>query len=898
MQTLIICGTPWCELQPLQALLETSGLGQARQAKAGSIVGIDQWHDRLCLSQSRALSPIQPGKPWELAAGEIFLANWDQPTWSWADSRSTWLLEFWRDFDSSTLFVLLYTPAYDVLTRAMADTGTASFDSQTLLDTWCAYQTELLRFYHRNRARSVLVHAHLVNQPGTQLVQTINDALGTALNPVALVPSNAQAVDPLMHLLVQNILQNHPAVRALEDEISATLPECNAVQPVPVADTASAIAHLRALYGTQVARLQAQHAQNTASAELKQQNELLLLQLHQVQEELDQHFLAKQKLENQIATTLLEHNALVSQNAQRAAQERDNYLSERQRAQEELQRQQLAIENSRVTAEQLNRAQQELKQENELLLLQLHQVQEELEQHFLAKQKLEKQIATTLHEHNALVSQNAQRASQERDIHISERQQAQEELQRQQLVIENSRVTAERLNQAQQELKQENELLLLQLHQVQEELEHHFLAKQKLEDQMATTLHEHNALVSQNAQRASQERDIHISERHQAQEELQRQQLVIENSRVTAEQLNRAQQELKQENELLLLQLHQVQEELEHYFLQHQQATQEKQMVEANLNKLLVQYPDHAEWDRVELLSTTVPLRSLIQGIKVGGLSPRAINLAVDMVDRTPVLVLTPPEQATDQPLRYWPTNQNTGAPDALAPLLLNPLAPPGTESAALLRRLAPSDLQLVRAACAAMAQDLPASQPARDAWVEVIGTLRQQLSQLPPAWRFDTVQLKRQQVNPGYEHLWFELGNVRFGKRHWPTFEFRLSAPDIKKGKFSHLPKLEFPLPLHADKQFENWFDEAQDQADPRFELRFDTKNKAMDIGLWQALSATDQAQALSLCDQLPTLLRRLQAQGVQIARPWEDWQTLASGLQQALARCLGLKSLMGNAA
>jgi hypothetical protein len=649
-----------------------------------------------------------------LAARFTVLANWDQPAWGWADSRSTWLLEFWREFDPSTLFVLQYTPAYDVLSRVMADTGAVSFDSQALLDTWCAYQTELLRFYNRNRARSVLVHAHLVDQPGTQLVDTINQALGTAFNSVVHVPSDAQAVNPLIHLLVQNVLQNHPAVRALEDEINATLPECKAIQPVPVADTASAIAHLRALHATQAAQLQAQLAQNSASAELKQENELLLLQLHQVQEELEQHF----------------------------------------------------------------------------------------------------------------------------------------------------------------------------------------LAKQKLEDQIATTLHEHNALASQNAQRASQERDKYISERQQAQEELQRQQLAVENSRVTAEQLNRAQQELKQENELLLLQLHQVQEELEHYFLQHQQATQEKQMVEAHLNKLLAHYPDHTEWDRVELLSTTVPLRCLIQGIKVGGLSPRAVNLAVDMVGRTPVLVLTPPEHAADQPLRYWPTSQNTGAPDALAPLVLNPLAPPGTESAALLRRLAPSDLQLVRGACTAMAQDLPASQPARDAWVDVIGTLRQQLSQLPPAWRFDTVQLKRQQVNPGYEHLWFELGNVRFGKRHWPTFEFRLSAPDIKKGKFSHLPKLEFPLPLQADKQFENWFDEAQDQVDPHFELRFDTKNKAMDVALWKALSATDQAQALSLCDQLPTLLQRLQAQGVQIARPWEDWQTLAIGLQQALAHCLGLKNLMGNPA
>ena len=683
MQTLIICGTPWCALQPLQALLETAGLGTARQAKAGSVVGIDQWHDRLCTSQPDAAQPIQPGKPWELAAGEIFLANWEQPAWGWADSRSTWLLEFWRDFDHSTRFVLVHTPAYDVLCRAMADTAVADFDSQALLDTWCAYQTELLRFYHRNRTRCVLVHAHLANQPGTTLFQTLNQALGTAFSATAPVPAVAPAADPLLHLLVQSVLQNHPEVRALEDEINATLPEGDCMQPVPVADIGSAIAHMRAQYGNEAEMRQARQAQDKATTELKRDNELQLLQLKQAQEDLQHQQLANKGLTSQIAT-------------------------ERQ-----------------------------------------------------AHQKLNTEIS----------------------------------------------------------------------------------------------------------QRAEQ-------------------------------QLQQAKQELTQENELLLLQLHQVQEELEHYFLQHQQATQEKQAVQAQLNKLLAHYPDHTEWDRVELLSTTLPLRCQIHGLKAGGQGPQLVDLAVDMLDRIPVLVLTPPEHVADQPLRHWPRVAQAGGSANLAPLQLNPLAPAASASAALLRRLAPSDLQLVRAACSAMADSLPASLPARDAWVDVIGTLRQQLAQLPPAWRFDTVQLKRQHVSPGYEHLWFELGNARFGERHWPTFEFRLSAADIKKGKFSHLPKLEFPMPAQgAAKQFENWFDETQDKADPRFELRFDTKNKAMDIGLWKALSASDRAQALSLCEQLPTLLQRLQAQGVQIARPWEDWQTLATGLQQALAHCLGLKSLTGSA-
>lgn len=712
MQTLITCGTPWCELQPLQALLETAGLGKARQANAGSVLGIDQWHDRLCAGQPALAAPLQPGKPWELAAGEIFLANWNQAVWGWADSRSTWLLEFWRDFDPSTRFVLVHTPAYDVLYRAMADAASPNFDSQAMLDTWCAYQTELLRFYHRNRTRSVLLHAHQARHDGTQCVQAINQALGTQLHSAALAPAAAQTVDPLLHLLVQNLLQNHPEVRALEDEIRATLPEGDYVQPTTAVDIAAASGSLRTLYGKTSQYLKLVEAQT--------------LQIEQLERENSNH-----------TTQLLAH-----QHAQ-------------------------------------DQASTELRQENELLLLQLHQVQEELEKQYLCAQALKSQLATSQQACDAEVQ-----------------------------------------------------------------------AKTAAIAQLAAA------------------RDA------------------------AAQQLHHAKNELSQENELLLLQLHQVQEELEHYFLRHQQATQEKQAVEARLAKILARYPDHTEWGRIEFLSSTVPLRSQIYGLKAGAISASVVDLAVDLVDQAPVLVLTPPANAADQPLHYWPMERQGSAGAGLAPLLLNPTAPTQSESAALLRSLSPGDLQLVRAACAAMVGALPADMPARDSWAEVIGTLRQQLAQLPPAWRYDTVQLKRQQVNPDYEHLWFQLGNVSYGDRHWPTFEFRLGAANVKKGQFSYLPKLEFPLAAQGPQQFENWFEESEDDRGPKFELRFDNKNKAIDIGLWNALSATDQAQALSMCEQLPALLLRVQHQGARISRPWSDWENLVVGLQQAISHSLGIEA------
>jgi hypothetical protein len=165
---------------------------------------------------------------------------------------------------------------------------------------------------------------------------------------------------------------------------------------------------------------------------------------------------------------------------------------------------------------------------------------------------------------------------------------------------------------------------------------------------------------------------------------------------------------------------------------------------------------------------------------------------------------------------------------------------------------------------------------------------LRQQLVDLSPVWRFDAVQLKHHQVNPDYENLCFTLTNAHFGARRWPSFEFRLSAANIKRGKFSGHPKLEFPLQEQGDKQFENWFEESEDDQGPKFELRFDIKTRSLDINTWRTLSPSDQAQTLSLSDQLPVLLQRLQAQGVQISRPWTDWQGMAAAIQDAFSHCL----------
>jgi hypothetical protein len=369
---------------------------------------------------------------------------------------------------------------------------------------------------------------------------------------------------------------------------------------------------------------------------------------------------------------------------------------------------------------------------------------------------------------------------------------------------------------------------------------------------------------------------------------------VIQQRDSAAQQQAKALQEQQQESELLLLQLHQVQEELEHYFLQHQQATQDKAQLDTRWSKLMARYPDYTEWDRVELvqddIQTTKPsqVRTQIHGLKSGGRSLPMLDLTVKVTNKRPILILTPPARASESPLLYWPIRVNEAGANALQPLTIDPSAAFATQASELLRSLTPSDINALCSACSAMLDGLPTTLPQRSSWVQHVSTLRQQLVDLSPVWRFDAVQLKHQQVNPDYENLCFTLTNAHFGARRWPSFEFRLSASNIKRGKFSGHPKLEFPLQEQGDKQFENWFEESEDDQGPKFELRFDIKTRSLDINTWRTLSASDQAQTLSLSDQLPVLLQRLQAQGVQISRPWIDWQGMAGAIQDAFSHCL----------
>lgn len=149
----------------------------------------------------------------------------------------------------------------------------------------------------------------------------------------------------------------------------------------------------------------------------------------------------------------------------------------------------------------------------------------------------------------------------------------------------------------------------------------------------------------------------------------------------------------------------------------------------------------------------------------------------------------------------------------------------------------------------------------------------------LTPTFTYEAVQLKKEQVNPDYEHLWVTLKEATFGERYSPKWQFRLSCAGVKPNEFGTQPKLE--IPEQTDQLLQNWFEESESEHGKKLELRFALPN-AMDSKTWRQITTEDQDLIGSLVEQLPGLLNELEATGCHISRDWAEWQKLAADMKR----------------
>jgi hypothetical protein len=862
MHTLIICGTPWCDLPGVLKPLHAAGLSAPLPAEKGGVRTLSDWHDRLFTNRSTPAAAMEPGKSWEHAAGDIFLANWEQPLWGWADHRSTWLLDFWLQFDPQTRFLFVHTSAADTLVAAAAaHPQHEAFDAHQVLDRWCAYQAQMLEFSLRHQDRCAwfthrtLASDEAANQPSLMLPWSLPFS-----SPVSR-PNLSADTDPssaqLLHAFAMQAVQQHAQALALQQELWATLPgsdghdvtakpQAEALAAAEVFEQIRSVVVLQhgatrqqlALTQQEViaitlnnAELQ-QHiaAETKARKEAAEKAELLLAQLHQA--ELQAETKAKQT-EAQAKVEALKQRDTLSQEKANFIAARDALAQEKAKLTQRLEAQTAAQQTESQAKAQLQakldteiKARKETAEEADLLLAQLHQVQEELEALFLKNQEAQQQ------QHQALEHAKTQLQAETKAKQTEAQAKAEALKQRDALSQEKSSLIAARDALAQEKAK----------------------LTQRLE-----------------AQTAAQQAESKAKTQLQA--------------KLDAE--TKARKEAAEEADLLLAQLHQVQEELENYFLQHQAAQAECEALRARLGRWAGRFPNQCAWESLQTQASVDPDAQeivLLQTEYGDRLFPE-LRLKLHAAKNRLQLTLMRPAGGAAPWLKWPQFERPDGQWQAADELLIDPAARKGSAEAANLAALAPSDLKLLVALCESLG--------AQDAthWASQWQAMAQALRALPPRWRYDAIRLREEQQLPQYEHLWLRLDNAQWGDRHWPAFEFVLSSHQPRSAKGSHLPKLEFPLSAEGTpKQFDNWFAESEDHKGPKFELRFETLAPAMDMSCWNALSKTDQGQAMQIAIALPQMLQELQQAGVGVSHPWSDWQTLAKSIQVTLVTCLGL--------
>ena len=360
------------------------------------------------------------------------------------------------------------------------------------------------------------------------------------------------------------------------------------------------------------------------------------------------------------------------------------------------------------------------------------------------------------------------------------------------------------------------------------------------------------------------------------------------------QQLNLAKEQEKnvsEENELLILQLHQVQEELEHYFLQHQQLQQQNRQMEARWQRMLERQPEYTDYtditvDQDPADAASQKARWKISNLEVAGRCYDRLDFNTVLVHELCGIQLKRDSLDDPAPLLRWPLTAVSETELLLLPAGTMEEILPRVET---LFELSTADWDLVNSlqrlmVSALQRHDLELPTGLQASQLETaLENLRIRMIKLPPVFRYNKLTLKRSQVNPDYEHLWLQFEGVSFADRRWPKFEFRFSCADVRPDSFGDLPKFEFPQGA-GQAPLENWFAESSDDFGPKFELRFNLLTSAMDMAVWKRLSSSDQEFVKGLAARLGKIVGDLQLSGAELARPWQQWTSMAEKVGRLL--------------
>jgi len=417
-RAVLIVGHPMTDYRRVEAVLQGVGMVPAKATRQqGLAPGEVSAHllkrAGVVPDFSQKIEQLVPSSIWQILALDLFMGNSDVGFWGWSDPQCIYLLDYWYAIDPAMHFIFVYDSLEHVLVRASAGRELAGEDINRLVNEWQCFYTALMHFYHRHSDRCLLVHAEqaCTNPEG------FDKALASRLQrPLERDTSNSivsMALDLLETSLASSLVQEQLPWRCAYEELQS-----QADFPLVSGKTSNALAAWNGfsaltaqirLQGEALAASENQLTQTLAQLEVKQaekseleiqlnqqqsEAELLLVQLHQVQEELERHFLVNGSLKQEINALkqgLAEANSSAESQKKALESQLDEAKAAARKAQSDLEGKIKVLEQKNKQVQQAPPL--EMQQENELLLLQLHQVQEELERYYLENQQLKQRVA-------------------------------------------------------------------------------------------------------------------------------------------------------------------------------------------------------------------------------------------------------------------------------------------------------------------------------------------------------------------------------------------------------------------------------------------------------------------------------------------------------------------------
>ncbi|QWD37647.1 hypothetical protein G6671_02360 [Polynucleobacter paneuropaeus] len=330
---------------------------------------------------------------------------------------------------------------------------------------------------------------------------------------------------------------------------------------------------------------------------------------------------------------------------------------------------------------------------------------------------------------------------------------------------------------------------------------------------------------------------------------------------------------LDQENNFLLIQIRQNQDELEKLSIENKTNKDLNHSLNAKWHRLEKRFPSYIDYGGLEIISVdgVAAIPKIIWKItdysKAGFALPEFYFQTTLQNGQAGISIIDGGDEAS--------SNQ------ALIPVMLSQ----SQEQREIFIEYGLSEWNKISAACDVLEQLIinngvglgQAEGFDLSFWKSSLTTLIQSIQKLPKILRFDRVRLKRELVNPNYEHLWLEFYDVQLDAYRLPKLEMRFAAALVQPDGFSRFPKIEIPLVNGKDKPFESWYPESHDDQGAKLELRFALDKQAFDLGVFAKLGPSDQRLIQSFVYRLPAILTRLAKSKVSIHRQWQDWYDFA---------------------